>query len=67
MRALYPRKYGREKVKSADRLPAGTSMSASTKFRESLIREIVADTNISLGRESIEVTERTRENGALRR
>ena len=42
-------------------------MSASTKFRESLIREIVANTNSSLGRESIEVTERTRENGALRR
>jgi hypothetical protein len=42
-------------------------MSASTKFGESLIREIVADTNSSLGRESIEVIERTRENGALRR
>ena len=66
-RASYPRKYGREKVSSAGRSPVGTSMSACTKFRESLIREIVAETNCSLGRESIEVTERTRANGALRR
>jgi hypothetical protein len=42
-------------------------MSAVTKFRESLIREIVAKTNCSLGREWIELIERTRENGALRR
>jgi len=42
-------------------------MSASTEFRESLIREIVANTKPSLGRELIELIERTRENGALRR
>jgi hypothetical protein len=42
-------------------------MSALTKFRDSLICEIVANANCSLGRKSIELTERTRENGALRR
>jgi hypothetical protein len=49
-RALYPWKYGRENVSSAGRSPVGTSISASTKFGESLIRETLAEANCSLGR-----------------
>ena len=66
-RASYPRKYGREKVSNAGRSPFGTSTSTSTRFRESIIREIVAETNWSLGRVSIELTERTRAKGAAGR